>query len=123
MFAPTAELTKQLARPQITRPQSGRNVSPSAAVLLPSRFDVHAIDSIIDDVDRLLRNGTRALVLDGSAVKHLDQTGLNALTEIRVSVEAAEVRFDLVSSTALRVAVELTGSTLLAVAIEELVAA
>ena len=109
-------------------PRAGGLATPprspgSATVTLPSRVDVHAIDAISAQINNTLGSGSPAMLIDASSVKHLDQAGLDALLDMRLRIEVAGVRFDIVSSTTVQVAAELTGSKLLLTAFTELVAA
>jgi len=83
-------------------------------ISLPPRFDVHAVDWLLNEITTSLEDGSlSAVVIDGSRVKHADLAGLEALAVARRQVESAWTRFQVVPSTTIEVVCELTGSDLL----------
>ena len=83
-------------------------------IALPSRIDVHAVGAITTEVQNALAASAATVMLDGTAVKHLDHSGLDALSALCAAAAADGRAVEIVPSTTLQVAVELTGSDLLA---------
>jgi ABC-type transporter Mla MlaB component len=84
-----------------------------AAIDLPSRLDVHEVDALLAEIERVLEGGAEFVELDGRLVKHVDIAGLTALHQVRDLVVSRRACFALMPSTTLQVVAELTGSDLL----------
>ncbi len=57
-------------------------MSPVAAVVLPSRLDVHEVDELAARVEAIIRGGANHLILRAGKVRHTDQAGLDFLRRL-----------------------------------------
>ena len=74
---------------------------------LPNRFDAHTVDAVRAEVANQRRHTLGTVTLDGSAIVHIDQAGLDLLTELGRADRSLSIQSP---STALTIAVELTAA-------------
>lgn len=58
------------------------DVTTTAAIMLPSRLDVHVVDDLAHEVRRHAATETSMILLDGAGIHHTDAAGLEFLADI-----------------------------------------
>lgn len=82
----------------------------AAAVVLPSRLDVHTVDELAARIEHMLRGGATWLTIDATKVRHTDQAGLEFVRHLCRDLDRYGVAY-LVDGMSLtvRIALELNG--------------
>lgn len=82
----------------------------SAAVVLPSRLDVHTVDELATRVEHMVRSGATWLTIDADDVRHIDRAGLEFVRCLCRDLDAHDVSYAVGGmSLTMRIALELNG--------------
>ena len=109
---PTQPVPTQPAPAVVAGKVRGQRRPANVELTLPSRFDVHVVDAFSAEVDEAIANDVASLTIDATAIKHIDNTGLEALAAAQQQTLARWIRFELRASSTLQIACELTGSSM-----------